>query len=70
MRARENVVAAPEPHLGTLPVPGVVPKLSRTPGEIRHLGAWTPGADNEAIYLGRLGLARVEYDGLRARGII
>jgi len=70
VRARENVVAAPEPHLGTLPVPGVVPKLSRTPGEIRHLGAWTPGADNEAIYLGRLGLARVEYDGLRARGII
>ena len=70
VKSRENVVAAPEPHLGTLPVPGVVPKLSRTPGEIRHLGARTPGADNEAIYLGRLGLARVEYDGLRARGII
>jgi crotonobetainyl-CoA:carnitine CoA-transferase CaiB-like acyl-CoA transferase len=70
VRARENIVAVPEPRLGTLSVPGVVPRLSRTPGEIRHLGARTPGADNEAIYLGRLGLAREEYEGLRARGII
>jgi len=56
--------------LGEVHVPGVVPKLSRTPGEIRRLGARTPGADNEAIYLDRLGLSRAELDGLRARGVI
>ena len=70
VRARENVVAIPEPVLGEVHVPGVVPKLSRTPGEIRRLGARTPGADNEAVYLDRLGLSRAELDGLRARGVI
>ncbi len=70
VKARENIVAVPEPRLGTVFLPGVVPRLSATPGEIRHPGVREPGADNEAIYLGRLGLERGEYDRLRAAGVI
>ena len=70
VKARENIVSVPEPGLGQVSMPGVVPKLSKTPGEIRHAGVRVPGADNEAIYLGRLGLAREEYERLRTRGII
>lgn len=70
IKARENIVAVPEPRLGSVYVPGVVPKLSATPGEIRHAGPREPGADNEEIYLGRLGLARAEYERLRAAGVI
>src|SRR5207245_5617763 len=33
VKSRENIVAVPEPRLGTVHLPGVVPKLSRTPGE-------------------------------------
>jgi crotonobetainyl-CoA:carnitine CoA-transferase CaiB-like acyl-CoA transferase len=68
--ARENIVSVPEPALGTVPLPGVVPRLSRTPGAIRHPGPRRLGADNEAIYLERLQLGRDEYDRLRAEGVI
>jgi crotonobetainyl-CoA:carnitine CoA-transferase CaiB-like acyl-CoA transferase len=37
-RARGNLVALDEPGLGEVVVPGVVPKLSRTPGRIAALG--------------------------------
>jgi formyl-CoA transferase len=70
VKARENIVAVPEPGLGTVHMPGVVPHLTGTPGAIRHAGVREPGADNEEIYLGRLGLERVEYDRLRAAGVV
>lgn len=70
VKARENIVAVPDAKLGAVHMPGVVPKLSGTPGEIRHAGPREPGADNEEIYLGRLGLGRGEYDRLRAAGVI
>jgi crotonobetainyl-CoA:carnitine CoA-transferase CaiB-like acyl-CoA transferase len=70
IQARANIAAVPEPRLGTVHLPAVVPRLSRTPGEIRHPGVREPGADNEAIYLGRLGLAPAEYERLRAAGVV
>ncbi len=70
VKARENIVASEEPGLGLLHMPGVVPKLSRTPGRIRHPGPRRVGEHNEEVYLGRLGLAREEFDRLRADGII
>jgi crotonobetainyl-CoA:carnitine CoA-transferase CaiB-like acyl-CoA transferase len=70
VKARENIVPVPDPRLGTVHVPGVVPRLSATPGEIRHAGPRELGRDNEAIYLGRLGLERGEYDRLRAAGVV
>jgi crotonobetainyl-CoA:carnitine CoA-transferase CaiB-like acyl-CoA transferase len=34
---------------GHVTVPGVVPKLSRTPGSIRQAARWTVGADTDAV---------------------
>src|SRR6266850_2431508 len=63
VRARENIVRTPSPLGGLLAMVGVVPRLSASPGEIAHPGPVDVGADNEAIYCGRLGLSR---DDLRA----
>jgi len=68
--ARENIVTHPSPLGGLLHVVGVVPKLSRTPGAIDHLGSVRPGEHNEEIYGRRLGLSSEALDGLRARGVI
>jgi crotonobetainyl-CoA:carnitine CoA-transferase CaiB-like acyl-CoA transferase len=70
VKARDDVVGVPSPLGGVLQVAGIVPKLSRTPGAIEHLGPLTPGEHNAAIYCGRLGLSREELDTLRARGVV
>ena len=70
VKARENIVPVPVPGLGTVHMPGVVPRLSGTPGAIRFAGARAPGVDNDEIYLGRLGLERAEYERLQAKGVI
>jgi len=70
VKARENIVPVEEPGLGVIHMPGVVPKLSRTPGRIRHPGPRRVGEHNEEIYLGRLGLPRAEFDRLKAEGVI
>lgn len=49
-KAREMIVPVEHPELGSFPMPGVVPKLSRTPGQIKKPGASTMGADNEEVY--------------------
>jgi crotonobetainyl-CoA:carnitine CoA-transferase CaiB-like acyl-CoA transferase len=70
VKAREDIVAVSSPLGGLLHVAGVVPKLSRTPGAIDHLGPVTVGEHNDEIYGGRLGLTGEELATLRARGII
>ena len=54
--------------IGPLKVPGVLPKLSRTPGRI-GTGGPQLGEHNEDILAG-LGLSAEQVAGLRARGII
>ncbi|HUG38716.1 MAG TPA: CoA transferase [Candidatus Limnocylindrales bacterium] len=70
VRARENLVPVPGP--GGVPVwmPGIVPKLSRTPGRIESAGPVAVGAHNEEIYCGRLGLTRDDLAALRQRGVV
>ena len=70
VRARGNILALPSPLGGMLAMIGVVPRLSATPGEIRHAGPLDVGADNEEIYCGRLGLSRDDLAALRARGVV
>src|SRR5205814_256348 len=69
VRARENIVRTPSPLGGLLAMVGVVPRLSASPGEIAHPGPVEVGADNEAIYCGRLGLSRDDLRALAVKGV-
>ena len=42
--ARESFVTRPDPDLGEITMPGIVPRLSRTPGRIRFNGPTEVGA--------------------------
>jgi formyl-CoA transferase len=66
--AREMLVQARRPDGRELTVPGVVPRLTGTPGSTRWLGP-TLGADTEAI-LGELGYGETAIAKLRADGTI
>ncbi len=50
-------------------MPGVVPRLTETPGEITHSGG-DIGADNAAIYGGLLDLSTADIEQLTAEGVI
>lgn len=66
--ARENIRTV-DSRIGPVAVPGVVPKLSATPGEIKWLGAGL-GAHNGEILGSLLGIADDELVRLRNRGVI
>ncbi len=67
--AREMIARLPHPTLGELVVPGVVPKLSDTPGTIARLGPEL-GEHNAEIYGALLGLDAAALADLRAASII
>jgi crotonobetainyl-CoA:carnitine CoA-transferase CaiB-like acyl-CoA transferase len=54
---------------GVTYLPGIVPRLTGTPGAILHSGG-DLGADNSAIYGDFLGLSVRELEHLRTEGII
>jgi formyl-CoA transferase len=68
-RHRETVVRVPHPRLGPVAVPGVVPRLTATPGAVRDLGR-DLGQDNEEVYAGRLGHSPAELSAWREAGVI
>lgn len=43
--ARDAVVSVPSDRYGEVPMQGVFPKLSKTPGAVRHAGKGMPGAE-------------------------
>ena len=53
------IVDVPAEGIGALPQPGVVPKLSLTPGRITHAGA-SLGRHTDEILSGLLGLSTDE----------
>lgn len=48
--AREMLVPVEHPVLGEFRMPGIVPKLSRTPGKIKQPGSNTMGEHNDEVY--------------------
>jgi formyl-CoA transferase len=68
-RERDMIIDVPEPTLGSLPQPGVVPKLSRTPGRVTHAGP-PMGQHNEEILLELLHMPLAEIAELRKEGVI
>jgi crotonobetainyl-CoA:carnitine CoA-transferase CaiB-like acyl-CoA transferase len=70
VQARDNVLRVAVDALGAVMMPGVVPRLTATPGRVEAAGPLVPGADNEEIYCGRLGLTSEELGRLRERGVV
>ncbi len=67
--ARAQVVTVESHEHGPLLQPGIVPKLTDTPGRIGHAAPGL-GEHAEEIYCGLLGLDAAELDRLRAEGVI
>jgi crotonobetainyl-CoA:carnitine CoA-transferase CaiB-like acyl-CoA transferase len=68
-RARDMIVDVPDETLGSLPQPGVIPKLSLTPGRVTHAGA-SIGRHTDEILSGLLGLTDQQIAELRAERVI
>ena len=68
-QARDMFLSLHDRVLGELKVPGIVPKLSETPGEVRWLGPEI-GAHNEEVYSGLLNFSAHEITALEERGVI
>lgn len=69
VRAREMLVEVDYPGIGKVPLPGVVPKLSRSPGKIERRAPLV-GEHNEEIYGGLLGLPGQQLSQLKREGAI
>lgn len=68
-RERDMLVSVPHDRLGSVTVAGVVPKLSQTPGRIRHLGHEV-GADTFSVLKRVLGIAERDLDRLAMSDVI
>lgn len=68
-KAREDLETIDDPVVGPTVVPGVLPKLSETPGRIANLGPPLGNANTE-IYRELLGLTENEVEHLRRTGVI
>jgi crotonobetainyl-CoA:carnitine CoA-transferase CaiB-like acyl-CoA transferase len=58
------------PEIGALTMPGIVPKLSVTPGGVRWAGGWQLGSSNREIYCDLLGLSEEELEDLRQEEVV
>ncbi|WBY01054.1 CoA transferase [Ramlibacter tataouinensis] len=68
-KARDMLLDVPDDTLGTVTVAGVVPRLSGTPGRVRHAGG-SVGDDTAAVLRDVLGLADEEIERLQSDRII
>jgi crotonobetainyl-CoA:carnitine CoA-transferase CaiB-like acyl-CoA transferase len=68
-RERGLLVEVEDEVHGTSTVPGVIPKLSLTPGSIRQAARWTLGADTDAA-LAEVGIDQERRAQLREHGVI
>lgn len=67
--ARDTIVRMPHPRFGDLPMHNVAPRLSATPGAVRHVGPEL-GEHTRAVLADLLGLDDEEIERLRAAGHI
>jgi formyl-CoA transferase len=68
-QARAMIVEAPDDDKGRLPMEGVFPRMTGTPGRVDHAGK-AMGADNDEIFIRRLGIPPDRLAQLRKDGII
>ena len=68
-QARNDLVEMGDERIDSITMPGVFPVLSRTPGQINHLGR-ALGADNADVYGDLLGLDAEALAALKGDGVI
>jgi crotonobetainyl-CoA:carnitine CoA-transferase CaiB-like acyl-CoA transferase len=59
-----------DPEFGEYVGPGIVPKLSRTPGAVRWSATWEEGSHNAEVYGELLGLDDAALESLREEGVL
>jgi formyl-CoA transferase len=69
-QARQMLLEHVDPEFGTYIGPGIVPKLSETPGAVRWSATWDEGSHNEDVYGGLLGLPADEIARLKDAGVL
>lgn len=69
-KAREMLLEHADPEFGPYIWPGIVPKLTRTPGALRWSATWEEGSHNAEVYGGLLGLSDDELTAVREEGVI
>jgi crotonobetainyl-CoA:carnitine CoA-transferase CaiB-like acyl-CoA transferase len=69
-KAREMLLEHVDPEFGSYIGPGIVPKLTRTPGAVRWSATWEEGSHNAEVYGDLLGLSDDEIAVLREEGVI
>lgn len=67
--ARDAIVRLTHPELGEFAMHNVFPRLSETPGSVRHVGP-TLGEHNEEIYQDMLGIDDATMSSLHSAGVI
>ena len=68
-QARDDIIEIDDPELGHTKMLGVVPKFSKTPGEVKHAGP-TLGEHNNLIYRTWLDMNESQVTELETRGTI
>jgi crotonobetainyl-CoA:carnitine CoA-transferase CaiB-like acyl-CoA transferase len=68
-QARESIVRVSDPDLGSIALAGVVPRLSETPGVVRHTGR-SVGEDTTHVLTSMLGLDQETVHALEEAGVI
>jgi formyl-CoA transferase len=69
-QARDMLLTHEDPEFGEYVGPGIVPKFSETPCEVRWSATWDEGSHNRDVYGGLLGLSDGELDELKAEGVL
>ena len=69
-RARDALVVHHDEEIGDFLGPGIVPRLSRTPGSVRWSGPWEPGIHNREILAGLAGMSDERLDELALEGVL
>jgi crotonobetainyl-CoA:carnitine CoA-transferase CaiB-like acyl-CoA transferase len=69
-RARDMLLTHEDPEFGEYVGPGIVPKLSHTPGAVRWSAPWEEGSHNREVYGDLLGLSDEELAGLEEAGVL
>ncbi len=69
-QARDMLLEHEDPEFGTYIGPGIVPKLTRTPGSVRWSATWEEGSHNQEVYGELLGLSQDDLADLKEEGVI